>query len=73
MSKYKITKEFFLFSLLKPPIMNSNFTGSDVEINETIGTMHGFDIVRKAKITKVAINKRITFMKNVLKKSVVNK
>ncbi len=37
--------------------------GNDVEINETIGTMHGFDIVRKAKTTKVAINKRISFMK----------
>ena len=37
--------------------------GNDVEINETIGTMHGFDIVRKAKTTKAAINKRISFMK----------
>ena len=37
--------------------------GNDVEINETTGTMHGFDIVRKAKTTKAAINKRISFMK----------
>lgn len=34
-----------------------------VEINETKGTMHGFDIVRKAKITKNAIETRINYMK----------
>lgn len=34
-----------------------------VEVNETKGTMHGFDIVRKAKITQEAINMRIDYMK----------
>lgn len=34
----------------------------NVEINETIGTMHGYDTVLKAKTTINAINKRIEYM-----------
>lgn len=37
--------------------------GIDVTLNETKGTMHGFDIVQKASITKSAIEARIRFMK----------
>ena len=38
--------------------------GIEVTLNETKGTMHGFDIMQKAKITKVALSERIEFMKN---------
>lgn len=38
--------------------------GVDVVLNETKGTMHGFDIVQNAKTTKAAIKARIDFMKN---------
>ncbi|MBO5328865.1 MAG: alpha/beta hydrolase [Clostridia bacterium] len=37
--------------------------GVDVTLNETRGTMHGFDIVQKAKTTKAALAARIEFMK----------
>lgn len=37
--------------------------GKEVTLNETKGTMHGFDIVQKAKTTKIAIRARIEFMK----------
>ena len=36
-----------------------------VELNETRGTMHGFDIVQKAQTTKAALAARIAFMKKV--------
>lgn len=35
----------------------------EVVINETKGTMHGFDIVQKSKITRAALSARIEFMK----------
>ncbi len=38
--------------------------GVEVELYETKGTMHGFDIVQNAKTTKQAIEKRIIYMKN---------
>lgn len=38
--------------------------GTEVVLNETKGTMHGFDIVQKAKITKDALAARIEFMRN---------
>ena len=37
--------------------------GVSVVINETKGTMHGFDIVQKSKITKSALAARVAFMK----------
>ncbi len=37
--------------------------GVEVLLNETKGTMHGFDIVRGAKITKSALDARVSFMK----------
>lgn len=37
--------------------------GVDVTLNETKGTIHGFDIKQKAKTTKEALNERIKFMK----------
>lgn len=37
--------------------------GIDVTLNETKGTMHGFDIVQNASITKSALESRICFMK----------
>lgn len=39
-------------------------SGINVILNETKGTMHGFDIVQKAKTTKYAIKARINFMYN---------
>ena len=38
-------------------------TGAAVTLNETKGTMHGFDIMQKAKTTKAALAARIEFMK----------
>ena len=40
--------------------------GVYVELNETKGTMHGFDIMQKAKTTQRAIKARIEFMKKIL-------
>ena len=37
--------------------------GIKVVLNETRGTMHGFDIVQKAEITRQALAERIRFMK----------
>jgi len=37
--------------------------GIKVELNETKGTMHGFDIMQKAETTKAALAARIEFMK----------
>ena len=37
--------------------------GVDVKINETKGTMHGFDIVEKSTTAKVAVETRIEYMK----------
>ena len=39
--------------------------GVKVLLNETKGTMHGFDIVQKAEATKAALAARIEYMKNV--------
>ena len=38
--------------------------GVMVEVNETKGTMHGFDIVEKAPTTKASVSARIRYMKN---------
>ena len=38
--------------------------GVSVELNETRGTMHGFDIVEKAETTKTAVAERISYMKH---------
>lgn len=38
--------------------------GAKVEINETRGTMHGFDIVESAPTTKAAVAARIGYMKD---------
>ena len=37
--------------------------GIEVTLNETKGTMHGFDIMQKAETTKIALKARIEFMK----------
>jgi len=37
--------------------------GVDVTLNETRGTMHGFDIVEKAPTTTAAVRARLEFMK----------
>ncbi len=42
--------------------------GIEVTLNETKGTMHGFDIMQKAEITRLALSERITFMKKVLER-----
>jgi len=39
--------------------------GIKVELNETKGTMHGFDIMQKAETTKAALAARIEFMKKI--------
>ena len=39
----------------------------EVVLNETKGTMHGFDIMQKAQTTKAALAARIEFMKKVFK------
>lgn len=41
-------------------------SGVSVVLNETKGTMHGFDIMQNAPITQAAIKARIDFMKNIL-------
>lgn len=40
--------------------------GISVQLNETKGTMHGFDIVMKAPTTLAAMKKRIEFMKRMI-------
>ena len=37
--------------------------GVEVTLNKTKGTMHGFDIMQKAKTTQLALAERIEFMK----------
>ena len=37
--------------------------GVEAVVNETVGTIHGFDIVEKAQTSKKAVNARIEFMK----------
>ena len=37
--------------------------GTEVTLNETKDTMHGFDIMQRAKTTKAALKERIEFMK----------
>ena len=39
--------------------------GVAVELNETRGTMHGFDIVEKAPTTRAAVKARIEYMKKI--------
>ena len=34
-----------------------------VELNETKGTMHGYDIMRKASVSLASMERRIAFMK----------
>ncbi len=41
--------------------------GADVVLNETNGTMHGFDIVQKAPTTKQALSSRIEYMSEMFK------
>lgn len=41
--------------------------GAKVELNETSGTVHGYDMILNSKITKENIEKRINFLKEVLK------
>ena len=40
-------------------------SGIEVTLNETKGTMHGFDIMQKPQTTKAALAARIEFMKKV--------
>ena len=40
--------------------------GIEVTLNETKGTMHGFDIATKAPTTLAAIAQRIAFMKQMM-------
>ncbi len=41
-------------------------TGVDVVLNETVGTMHGFDIAVHAPTTRAAMEQRIAFMKKMI-------
>jgi acetyl esterase/lipase len=43
--------------------------GVEVTLNETKGTMHGFDIMQKAEITQAALAARIEFMKTILNRN----
>lgn len=43
--------------------------GVEVVLNETKGTMHGFDIVQKAPTTRSALEARIRFMKEIVAKA----
>ena len=40
--------------------------GVSVRINETLGTIHGFDIARRAKVTEDALRKRIEALRSAL-------
>lgn len=42
--------------------------GVEAELYETIGTMHGYDIVLEAPITREAVSRRIHFLKRVFNK-----
>ena len=75
MRKYKIRREFFPFSHFTPPISEKflamavphmktpKFIYKDKALNETKGTMHGYDIVQKTAITKASLEARIQFMR----------
>ena len=39
-----------------------------VVLNETIGTIHGFDAVRKSAVTKAALKERVKFLNNIFEK-----
>lgn len=43
--------------------------GVEVTLNETKGTMHGFDIMQNAEITRAALAARIEFMKKILNRN----
>ena len=43
--------------------MNEQIRENEEPLNETKGTIHGFDIKQKAKITKEAMDSRIEYMK----------
>jgi acetyl esterase/lipase len=43
--------------------------GIPVEVNETRGTMHGFDIKQKAPTTKEALASRVAFMRKIFNKN----
>ncbi len=38
--------------------------GAPVELNETKGTMHGFDVVKKAPASEESVTARIDYMKS---------
>ena len=42
-------------------------SGIDVTLNETKGTMHGFDIMQRSRITKAALAARVEFMRSKFK------
>ena len=43
--------------------------GIDVVLNETKGTMHGFDIMQKAPTTKAAVAARIDYMRRMFREA----
>ena len=43
--------------------------GVSVELYETRGTMHGFDIVRAAPTTQAAVARRVDFMRRAFRKA----
>lgn len=43
--------------------------GIEVTLNETHGTMHGFDIVQSSKITRAALERRIEFLRRYLSRA----
>ena len=43
-------------------------SGIDVTLNETRGTMHGFDIMQRSRITKAALAARVEFMRSKFQK-----
>ena len=50
-------------SKLNPYVYRSKYVGIEVVLNETMGTMHGYDIVQRSPVTKVSLEARIRFMK----------
>jgi len=47
---------------------NADSLGIDVTLNETRGTMHGFDIMQRSRITKAALAARVEFMRSKFQK-----
>lgn len=43
-------------------------SGAEVVLNETLGTMHGYDIVRKSPVTKASVDARIAYLQSKLYK-----